>query len=148
ASEQAPCPDASAWPAPECGRCSSLASARWPIASVHARCAWRSSSFQDLPRDDLPLNLARPLIERLHARVAKVTLDGELVDVTIASVDLHGLGSPAVDGFGAEHLRHRGLAGESDPGVLAARGAKRQKLGGGQVDRHPGELPLHRLKAG
>src|SRR5216684_5430532 len=81
----------------------------------------RGMGLDHIPRDHQPLDLARPFVDRLDAAVAQIPFDRELVDVAIATMDLHRLIAGPVGHLAGEELGHRGLAGERRAGFLEER---------------------------
>src|SRR5207247_9947986 len=86
-------------PAP-CGRTSPGRPPRaHPIPSGYRVDAGREAA------DDELLDLRRPLVEAIHARVAPVPFDWELVGEAVAAVDLDGVVGGALSGLGRVKLR-------------------------------------------
>src|SRR3954468_24473274 len=97
--------------------------------------------------DDQLLDLRRSLVQRCHTSVAEVTLDGVVVDVAGAAVDLDREVRVADGGLGGEQLRNRRLGGTGPPGVLQPAGAPHEGTRGLGVDGHVGDHLLNELEA-
>src|SRR5579872_3555434 len=105
---------------------------------------FRTSStggLQNLPRDDEPLDLTRPLVDLGDLRVAVVALDRELLRVAVAAEDLDRLAGLAARHLRREELRLRALLGVRQALLLAPRGAVDEQPRGVDLGRHVGELP-------
>src|SRR5688572_26336488 len=58
-----------------------------------------SPLLEEAPRDDEPLDLARPLVDPLHPLVPHHPLDGVLAGVAVAAVELDGGVADAAGGL-------------------------------------------------
>src|SRR4051812_1857269 len=98
--------------------------------------------------DDQPLDLRGALVERGDAHVAERALDGMVVDVAGAAVDLDRRVGAPLRGLGRVELRDRRLGGVRLAGVLQparAPGEQARRVG---LDLHLGEHALHELEGG
>src|SRR5262249_41360661 len=95
---------------------------------------------------DEPLDLARPLEDRVDLRVAVHALDGVLARVAVAAEDLdRALGAPDRDLAGLE-LAHRALGvRERAAGAAHPRGAVDEQARGVDLHLHVGERERDRL---
>src|SRR5258706_3511458 len=107
---------------------------------------FKPKSPDDMPRDDQLLDLGRALVDLGDAGVAVVALDREVLEVSRAAVDLHGLARAEVRGARREQLRGRRLAGVRAALVLQPRRAEDAELGGVEARRHVGDLELDGLE--
>src|SRR5262245_13165968 len=126
-------------------RCSGARLYARPAGGARAGVALDPVPLDELPRDDDPLHLVRPLADAEERRVAKQALDRELLRVAVAAVDPHRLGRVLERGLGGEVLRHPGFHVAAAPAVVGLRrglGEEPRRLRAG---RHLAELELDRL---
>src|SRR3990172_6859721 len=98
------------------------------------------------PRDHQALDLGGPLVDRGHPDIPQVALHRVFPDVAVPAQYLHRRVARAVPGLGGEDLGHRRLLRIRDGPFLQARGAENEQLGGIDLGRGIGELPLDRLE--
>src|SRR5215212_696597 len=96
--------------------------------------------------DDELLDLRGALVERGHAHVAEVALDGMVVDVARAAVDLDRLMGAVLRGLGRVELGDRGLRGRGPAFVLEEPGAPDEHPRRVRLDPHLGDHRLHELE--
>jgi hypothetical protein len=101
--------------------------------------------LQQAARDHEALDLARPLVDLHHARVAVEALDGVLLHVAVAAMDLDRLVRHPGRGLAGVELRHRRLARVGLAGVLEPCRALDQEPRALDAALHLRELELHRL---
>ena len=99
------------------------------------------------PTDDQLLDLRGPLVQRRDADVAEVALDGVVVDVARAAVDLDRRVRAVHGGLGRVQLGDRGLGRVRLAGVLEVTGAPHEHPGGVGLNLHVGEHSLDELEA-
>src|SRR5262245_26616396 len=99
----------------------------------------------ELAADDVLLDLARALPDRPHLGIAEVALDGKLLDVAVAAVDLHRVPGDLDRGLGREELRLAHQARAALARVVRLAGALEERAGSVQPGRHAGDLEARRL---
>src|SRR5947207_14430420 len=93
----------------------------------------------ELPDDDVALDVVGPLADHHQRRVAVVTLDVELGRVPVAAVHPDRVGGDLQAGLGGEQLRHTGLQVAAPPGVERGGGARGEQACGLYLGGHVGE---------
>src|SRR5215470_15419008 len=83
--------------------------------------------LEQAARDHEALDLARAFVDLHDARVAVVALDGVLLHVAVAAVDLYRLVRDPRRGLGRVELGHRGFAAEGLLRVALPRGVADQE---------------------
>src|SRR4249919_91519 len=102
----------------------------------------------EMASDDHPLHLIRALADLEDLLVAVETLDGRLLHVAEAAVDLESRVRDPVRELAGEELRHRGLTRERPALVLEPRGLVDERAAGLDLRRHVRELEADRLERG
>src|SRR5450759_3703317 len=114
----------------------------WLNAVISGR---HRSTFDELPDDDVALDLVRALADDHQRRVTEVALDVELGGVAIAAMDAHRVQCDLHGGLGGEQLRHTGFHVCALAGIELARGIEGQLPGGGELGDHLGQVVADRL---
>src|SRR3954468_9524304 len=96
--------------------------------------------------DDELLDLRGALVERRHAHVAEVALDGVVVGVARAAVQLDRLVGAVLRGLGRVELGDRGLRGRRPALVLEEPGAPHEHPRRVRLDPHLRDHRLHELE--
>src|SRR5450759_975173 len=114
----------------------------WLNAVISGR---HRSTFDELPDDDVALDLVGALADDHQRRVTEVALDVELGGVAIAAMDAHRVQCDLHGGLGGEQLRHTGFHVGALSGVEPPRGEQGQLTGGGELGDHLGQVVAVRL---
>src|SRR3970282_2114554 len=94
------------------------------------------------------LDLARPLVDLRHLRVAVVALERELLRVPVAAENLDRFGGLPAGPSPREELRLRALRSVRTPLLLEPGRAVREQARCVDLGRHVRELPLDGLEVG
>src|SRR3954451_10858487 len=82
----------------------------------------------DPAADDQPLDIARALVDLANPDVAIDPLDREILQVTVAAMDLDRVGAYPLGHFRGVELRHGSLLQARDAGIAQRRGMKHQMV--------------------
>src|SRR5665811_474361 len=103
------------------------------------------STFDELPGDDVALDLVGALADDHQRCVTEVALDVELRGVAVATVDAHRVQCDLHGDLRGEQLRHPGLHVGALTGVELPSGEQGQLPGGGELGDHLGQVVADRL---
>ena len=121
-----------------------LSGAAAPEAGDHGH-SFEAAFVSELAADHQPLNVGRALIDRGDAHVAIDALDGEVVEIAVAAVDLDGRRADLFSHLRGEQLGHRCLLEAGAAFVAQARGVQHHQLGRLQRRCHVGQAEGDRL---
>src|SRR5260370_33637356 len=108
-----------------------------------------ASSHQKPARNDHPHDLVGTFEDLVHAQVAEIALDGEVLQVAVAAMQLQRLVDDLKPDIGRETLAHRrGLRRLGRLGVEQESRPPDQDPRGVELGRHVGQLELRRLEFG
>src|SRR5271157_1239427 len=102
--------------------------------------------FQDLPRDDQPLDFAGAFADGAQLHMAIELLGGIVFDESVAAVNLHALVGTADSHFTCVELCHRGFERGLHPRIFHGSSAMREQTGSIDLGCQIGELECNGLK--